>query len=659
MTTPDTTTSRQSRLRWMALIVLTVINLLNYIDRYIFSALLPAIKHDLGFTDTQLGLLGSAFILAYLFISPVFGFLGDRTGRSKVMGLGLAVWSGATAFSGICTSFTGQMVTRVTVGLGESAYSVIAPSTIADYFAKNQRGKIFAIYSGAIPVGSALGYMLGGWLEPIVGWQKSFFVVGVPGLIMAVLLFFMRDPKRGNQDPDEVKLGEHLPLKKAYGALFGNGGFLFAVLGYAAYTFVVGGMAFWMPTYIVRYFDVTLAKGNIVFGGVTVVGGFIGTMLGGWWADRTEKRTGNGYLKVAVVSMIFAAPLFYVVLQMHSFMSFAAALFVMEIAVFLCISPMDAAVISYVRPGLRSTAMAVNVFMIHLLGDGISRALMGAMSDASDLRSAISLLPWVLVLAGVFWAIGMIFYWQPVLWPAGGIKLPRWQAHRGLRPDATVRENTLDAFRRARASGAEMSECDVRLSRDGQIIVFHDDDLKRLGGRADRPEDLTAKEMLEYVQAPRLVDFLRDSNATPFVNIEIKSSELRGTGALESGVAKAIQEADAHSRVIISSFNPFALRRIAKIAPEIPRALLVTEEADAENKIYLRKMWFAFLARPHMLNLDKNMITKNRVERWHERGIPVAAWTVNDPARARELLGIGVASIISDVLTTDARAGLT
>lgn len=653
--------SFSSRTRWIALIVLTGINLLNYIDRFIFSALLPAIKADLKFTDTELGILGSAFLFAYVFASPLFGWLGDRSGRSRIMSVGVGVWSVATAFSGVFTSFIGQFLTRATVGFGESAYSVIAPSTIADYFAKKSRGRVFAIYSGAIPVGSALGYVIGGWLEPRLGWRHSFFVVGVPGLILAAILFFLHDPERGSSEESLADL-EHLPrhtVPEIYQGLLKNGGFMLTVLGYAAYTFVVGGMAFWMPSYLVRYFSVTLEAANVQFGALTVVGGFIGTLLGGTIADRIERRSGNGFLKVSVLSAALSVPLFFLALSLREYSSFMAALFILEVALFLCISPLDAAVISYVRPAWRSTAMALNVFLIHVLGDGISRTLMGMVSDATELRDAIGILPWALMIAGVLWLIGFVAFFQPLPWPQRGLKLPRWQAHRGFRPEGlTVVENTLEAFRQAKAAGAVMSECDVRLTSDDEAVVFHDDDLKRLTGLPESVSELTAADMSKYAQAPTLLQLLTDPLAPEMINIELKSKAAwRGEG-LEEAVVKVVREAKAEERVIVSSFNPFALRRIAKLAPEIPRALLATDENDPSNRLYLKKMWLGFWARPHMLNLDHEMIAPARIERWADRGLGVAAWTVNDPARARALIKMGVRGVISDRIFTDELAGM-
>jgi MFS family permease/glycerophosphoryl diester phosphodiesterase len=656
------------KVRWIALAVLTGVNLLNYIDRYIFSALLEPIKRDLGFSDTQLGLLGSAFIFAYLFVSPVFGYFGDRGGRSKVMAMGAALWSFATALTGLATGFMSQLAARVAVGVGESAYSVIAPTTIADHFSRAARGKVFAIYSGALTVGSAFGFVLGGWLEPIVGWRHAFFVVGVPGLLLAVILFFLPDPKRGG-DKSEAALGEGavaeaahdaptLSQKQVYRKLFANGALLSTILGYAAYTFVVGGMSFWMPSYIVRYFDISLTKGNLYFGGVTVVGGFIGTLLGGLWADRIERRTGNGYLKVAVWSMVFAAPLFWFAIQQREFMGFIGALFVMEIALFLCISPLDAGVVSSVRPAFRATAMALNIFLIHFLGDGISRTLMGAISDASDLRTAVASLASVLVLAGVIWGLGIVLFWHALPWPKSALRLARLQAHRGYRPDGRVQENSLEAFRLAREAGAEMIELDVQLAADGEAVVFHDEDLRRLGsGRSERVLDLSSSEMKALVGAPRLSEVLSDPSVPSLVNIELKWGRVRG-GLLEQAVAEAVRASGSESRVLFSSFNPFVLRRLSKLMPEVPRALLVSQEPHRLNPVWLQRMWLGAFARPHLIHVDEGMVTAKRLELWQERGIPVAVWTVNDRARVEELLALGASSVISDTVISETQAAL-
>jgi glycerophosphoryl diester phosphodiesterase/predicted MFS family arabinose efflux permease len=653
MNSTSNTASKERVLQtsWITLGVLTGLNILNYIDRNIFSALVPAIKADLGFSDTQLGLLGSAFIFSYTLIAPVFGYLGDRGGRMRIMSSGVFLWSLATAATGQVTTFVNQFATRITVGFGEAAYTVISPSVIADHFPKASRGKVFAIYSCAIPVGSALGYVIGGFLEPRMGWRHAFLAVGFPGILLCALLLFLKEPKRTTARIESEKKPS---LFVTYASLFKNRGFLFTVLGYAAYTFVVGGLAFWMPAYIVRYFPgVSMEKGNIVFGAVTVLGGFVGTALGGWLSDRLERTSGNGYLKVAALSMALSVPLFIFVLSIRDFTAFASVLFFMDTAIFLCMSPLDAAVINYVRPQFRATAIALNIFLIHALGDGPSRIILGAVSDGHGLQSAISFLPFALALAGLIWIAGFIFAWQPMLWPVGAmdfLEFPRFQAHRGFRPNSTIQENTLESFGLAKQNGALMCELDVHLSKDGVAVVFHDADLKRLAGSVDLVASLTASELKQRANAPTLLEVLSSSGAPSYVNIEIKSDQVLGAPLLEQAIWKSIATADAQARVIVSSFNPFALRRMAKIAPDIPRGLLVTQEPDPKNKWVLRKMLFAFWARPHLLHVDQEMATPRNLEQWMDRSIPVVVWTVNDPARAQVLLGQGVTSIISDAV---------
>lgn len=277
---------------------------------------------------------------------------------------------------------------------------------------------------------------------------------------------------------------------------------------------------------------------------------------------------------------------------------------------------------------------------------------MGAVSDASGLRTAIGFLPWMLVLAGVIWGLGLIFFWLPVPWPESALTVPRRQAHRGYRPQSAIQENTLAAFRCAREEGALMSECDVQLCRDGEVIVFHDEDLMRLGRggpavQAKRVADLDAGEMKRLTGAPLLRELLTDVASTPLVNIELKTRAV-WDGRLERAVVRIVRETGSEGRVLFSSFNPFSLRRLSKLAPSIPRALLVSRAQHAANKLYLRRMLLGCYARPHLLHLDDSMVTKERMHDWSERGIPVVAWTVNSVERIGELFTMGVRGVISD-----------
>ena len=186
------------------LILLTFINLFNYLDRYILVALSPAIKHELSLSDTEVGFLATAFMFSYFMISPIFGWLGDRQPRYRLMAVGVGLWSLATVASGAVKSFSALVASRLCVGVGEAAYGSISPSVLTDLFPKNVRGKVFAIFFMAIPVGSALGFVLGGVLEKMIGWRHAFWVAGVPGLVLAAGLLFLTEPKRGAFDEEEL-----------------------------------------------------------------------------------------------------------------------------------------------------------------------------------------------------------------------------------------------------------------------------------------------------------------------------------------------------------------------------------------------------------------------------------------------------------------------
>jgi glycerophosphoryl diester phosphodiesterase len=235
-------------------------------------------------------------------------------------------------------------------------------------------------------------------------------------------------------------------------------------------------------------------------------------------------------------------------------------------------------------------------------------------------------------------------------WPAQALVLPRLQAHRGYWVEG-AQENTLNAFRAAKTKGALMFECDVRLSKDQVPVVFHDEDIKRLGaGRKDRVLDLTAAELHQLVQAPTLKQVLTDQAVPRFVNVELKSKE-KLDDPLERKVADVINVTKAHSRVLFSSFNPMSLYRISLHLPDVPRALLVTDdENDPDNSILLRKMLLAPLIRIHMLNLHYPMATEKSMRLWQQQQVPISVWTVNGKEEIQKYHRLGAISVITDSL---------
>ena len=405
---------------WLILAALTAMNLLNYTDRYLVTALLPNIAADLHLSDSAGGLLGTAFMVVYFVVSPFFGWVGDRGRRPLWLGVGVGIWSLATGAAGLARGLTELFLARAAVGVGEAAYGTIAPSMLADSFAPAKRGRIMALFSVAMPVGAALGYLLGGVLGARVGWRSAFFWVGLPGVALAICGMLMPDPPRGAYDPepgpggpprsaggshrgDSRRLGRPAPTASVYCSLWRNRRFVWTVAGYTAYTFALGGMAFWMPTYIIRVHHRDQASGMLLFGGLTVVTGICGTLLGGWLGDLALRRHPNGYVHLNIFSMLAATVAAVGAVCAPTFPLWMAATGVTQIFAFLSVGPVNAILIDAVPSAVRATATAVCIFFIHLFGDAISPLIIGALSDRYGLTTAMLMVPGVFLLAAVLW----------------------------------------------------------------------------------------------------------------------------------------------------------------------------------------------------------------------------------------------------------------
>ncbi len=391
-----------------ALVVLTLINLLNYLDRFVVSALAESLKRSaLALTDTQLGLLMTGFVVVYMLASPLFGSLGDRRSRPPLVALGVFVWSLATVLAGFAGSFVALFLARAAVGIGEAAYGTIAPSLLADLFPRSRRGRVMAVFFAAIPIGAALGYVIGGLVNDALGWRATFFIAGAPGLVLALLCLRLPDPPRGGQDeaPGAGEAAAPTGALATYGRLLRNRSYLLTVLGYAAYTFAVGGMAFWMPSFLERVRGLPPAQATIQFGAIVVVTGFVGTFAGGWLGDLLLRRTAQAYLWLSGVTALLAAPLAWVVFTDPRPAVYLPAVVVAELLLFASTGPVNSAILNVVRPGERATAVAMSILTIHLLGDVPSPPLIGHISDLSSLARGVLVVPVAILVAGAIWTL--------------------------------------------------------------------------------------------------------------------------------------------------------------------------------------------------------------------------------------------------------------
>lgn len=382
-----------------ALALLLAVNLLNYVDRQVLYAVFPLIKTDLNLSDTGLGLLGSAFMICYMLAAPLFGRLGDRTNRARLAAGGLAVWSLATMLSGMATSYRLLLGARALVGVGEASFGTVSPGLISDYFPRERRGRMLSLFFLAIPVGSALGYILGGQLGQAFGWQTAFLLVGLPGLLLALPLYFLSDPRQS--DFHAVSL-PHEPILPELRRFWLNRTYIYATLSMAAMTFALGGLAQWAPSFLHRSFGLEVARGNTLFGMITVVSGIIGTLAGGWLGDRFQRRSATGYLYVSAAGFLLGAPLMVLALTTSNLTICLSAIFAAELFLFLNTGPLNTVLVNVVAPGRRAMGFAINIFAIHALGDAVSPAIIGFLSDRWGLPVALLITPMAVIIAACF-----------------------------------------------------------------------------------------------------------------------------------------------------------------------------------------------------------------------------------------------------------------
>jgi MFS transporter, Spinster family, sphingosine-1-phosphate transporter len=395
---------------WISLALLLAINMFNYIDRYVLAAVEPKIQAEF-FSPTNpnaeawMGLLATAFIVSYLVMAPVFGWLADRVSRWLLVGISVLLWSLATGASGLAAFFTMLLITRLFVGVGEAGYGPAAPTIISDLFPIRRRGLVLAFFYAAIPVGSALGYIVGGELSKVFhSWRAPFYAVMFPGLLLGGLAFFMRDPPRGGSESSGPATIRKAALAD-YLVLLRTPSYVLDTLGMAAMTFAIGGISFWIPKYFVDHRHAgDLAYVNSVFGVVVVVGGLTATLAGGLVGDLLRRWFAGSYFIVSAVGIILACP--FLILMLHApFPQAWVMLFLAVFCLFFNTGPSNTILANVTHPSVRATAFALNICVIHILGDAFSPPLLGKIGHYSW-NAAFIVVAAVMALAGVLWLWG-------------------------------------------------------------------------------------------------------------------------------------------------------------------------------------------------------------------------------------------------------------
>lgn len=378
-------------------IVLFSLNLLNYIDRQVLYAVFPLIKEDLALSDFQLGTFASVFIITYLLCAPVIGFLADRSSRTKWVGLTACLWSMATLSCASAYHYVTLLISRSFIGVGEAGFTAIAQPLLAEQYPKEKHSSVLALFGLAFPLGSALGYIIGGMVGHHWGWRPTFILAGIPGVFLGLYALTKLKDTRILSATSSA-----LPRLTNYLTLLKNKPFLWVCLAQAMITFLIGGFAAWVPTYLHRYLQMDLAQAGFVMGILIIVSGACGTYLGGKLAEQLLKHTKYSYFWVLGGALACVLPPIWIGLLVTHLpvilVCFALTIFFL----FLPTGAIAAALVATSAPHMRSMAFALNIFIIHLLGDALSPMLMGYISDTWSLK--------ISFLIGSFMAIPAIYF---------------------------------------------------------------------------------------------------------------------------------------------------------------------------------------------------------------------------------------------------------
>jgi MFS family permease len=385
------------------------INFLNYMDRWVASAVAPLIQAEFELSDFNVGLLGSAFTLVYAIGALPFGLWADRGLRKNVIAVGVAIWSSATLLTGFTTNFLQLFISRAVLGVGEASYYPAGTSLLGDFFPREKRGRVMSIWSAGTAVGIAVGFAGGGLLAARFGWRPAFFVTAAPGLVFAVLAFRLREPLRGAAELEgprlqrarDASLGTMLRLLRIPTLRY-------AIIAQTALFFVLGADAYWLPTLLTRRFGMSVGEAGTLSGAVIVVGGLLGTLIGGYFADWRRKRSARADLEVSITGFVLAA-VFVAVALLAPAAWFVPFFLLAVVCLYLYAGPFTAIGQNVVVPSLRGSAVTVTLLIAHLFGDSYAAAAVGLLSDAvSSLQIALLIVsPGLLLVAAALAALGL------------------------------------------------------------------------------------------------------------------------------------------------------------------------------------------------------------------------------------------------------------
>jgi MFS family permease len=397
ITAEQVTGGMRARVLAMLLIVYTF----NFLDRQILGILVQPIKADLGLTDTKLGALGGiAFAMLYSTLAIPLALIADRTSRSWVITLSLGIWSAFTALCGLATGFWQLFAFRIGVGIGEAGGVAPSYAMISDYFPPDRRARALSIYSLGVPIGLAGGSILGGYIAATVDWRTAFIVVGIAGIVVAPLFrLLVREPVRGMSDLAPPS-SEHAPVGRVFAILARKRSFWLMAFAASMSSMCGYGLAYWMPSVLLRSFGFDLFGAALYMGTVLLVGGSAGVLLGGILADRMGVRDKGAYARLPMLAWLVTVPLYGAGLLASGSPVLAWLLFLVPNGLnILWLAPVTTAVQGLVPPPMRATASASFLLINNLVGLGLGSWIMGAMADGMTASLSDDALRWAAIAA--------------------------------------------------------------------------------------------------------------------------------------------------------------------------------------------------------------------------------------------------------------------
>lgn len=387
-----------------AVAILTAMNLLNYADRYVPSAIKELYKKDLHLSDMQTSLPLTAFVLVYIVASPIFGALADKFSRKKLIAIGVAAWSLATASAAAATGFASFFFARALVGVGEAAYATLAPPLLSDFYPPKKRNRALTFFYLAIPLGAAVGYSVGAFVGKSLGWRAAFMVAGIPGIFVALMALRIKEPPRGYYD--KTKREHQGGWPKALKELSKNHNFVSAVAGYTAVMFAAGAIADWFPTFLERERGFSLQQAGTIVGAITITCGIAGTAAGSYVADKMVGKVSHPYLAFSGLAMIPATICAALTLFIPGKVAAVTFLAIGQFFAWSYNGPINALIVNSVPSQLRTRAISVSVLTTHLFGDAVSPSIVGFASDHTQgLQLAMWAAPMALAVGTVIWLV--------------------------------------------------------------------------------------------------------------------------------------------------------------------------------------------------------------------------------------------------------------